>query len=82
MALPLFLKRTLVGLVAAVLLACATPPSPPADGGALPAAVPPPATPKALPDTVASSPALLRGNSRWQPVAWSELPGFENATLW
>jgi membrane-bound lytic murein transglycosylase A len=81
MALPLFLKRTLAGLVAAVLLACATPPSPPAAGGALPAAVPPPATPKALPDTVASSPALLRGNSRWQPVAWSELPGFENDAL-
>jgi membrane-bound lytic murein transglycosylase A len=29
----------------------------------------------------ASLPVLTRGNSRWQPVAWSELPGFDDDKL-
>ena len=78
MALPLFFRRTLVVLVAGVLLACATPPLPlPADSGA----VPPPAPTLTLPDVAVSSTVLVRGNSRWQPVAWTELPGFERDTL-
>jgi membrane-bound lytic murein transglycosylase A len=54
----------------------------PADSGAETALVKPPATsPLVLPDTVATVPALVRGNSRWQPVAWTELPGFDRDTL-
>jgi membrane-bound lytic murein transglycosylase A len=79
MALPLFFRRTLVVLVAGVLLACATPPLPlPADSGAVPL---PPAPTLTLPDVAVSSTVLVRGNSRWQPVAWTELPGFERDTL-
>jgi membrane-bound lytic murein transglycosylase A len=79
---PLFFRRTLVVLVAGVLLACATPPLPlPADSGAVPAGVPPPAPSLTLPDVAASSTVLVRGNSRWQPVAWTELPGFERDAL-
>lgn len=47
-------------------------PAPPVPGGA---SVP------ARPDTGAQGPAQLRGKSRWVPVDWSELPGFENDTL-
>lgn len=83
MAMPLFLKCALTSLVAGLLLACAAPPLPlPADNGSVAAGGTPPATaPSVLPDTVAAVPALVRGNSRWQPVAWTELPGFERDTL-
>lgn len=82
MAPPLFFRRTLVGLVAAALLACGTPPPPAPDRSTAAPGVPQPlAAPWVLPDTVASGPALIRGNSRWQPVAWTELPGFERDTL-
>jgi membrane-bound lytic murein transglycosylase A len=82
MTLSLLLRRTLAGLLAGVLLACATPPLPAPDGSTAAPGVPPPlAAPWALPDTVASGPALIRGNSRWQPVAWTELPGFEGDKL-
>ncbi|PKO60491.1 MAG: transglycosylase [Betaproteobacteria bacterium HGW-Betaproteobacteria-18] len=80
---PLFFQRTLAGLVAGVLLACGTPPLPAPDiSSAAPAGVPQlSAVPLMLPDTAASVPALVRGNSRWLPVAWSELPGFESDAL-
>ncbi|MDI1245531.1 MAG: MltA domain-containing protein [Rhodoferax sp.] len=82
MGLPLFFRRTLAGLAAAALLACATPPQPVPDSGTATPALPlPPAAPGTLFDGKASAPALLRGNSRWQPVAWSELPGFDSDTL-
>ena len=79
----LHFRSALASLAAGLLLACATPPLPlPADRGALPVGVTPPTVaPQALPDTVAAVPALVRGNSRWQPVAWTELPGFERDTL-
>ena len=82
MTLPLFLRRTLTGLLAGVLLACGTPPQPVPDSStAAPGVLQAPAVPLILPDTAASVPALVRGNSRWQPVAWSELPGFERDKL-
>ena len=82
MTLPLLLRRTLAGLLAGVLLACGTPPLPAPDGStAAPGALPGSDTSLRLPDTAASVPALLRGNSRWQPVAWTELPGFERDKL-
>jgi membrane-bound lytic murein transglycosylase A len=82
MSMPLLFRGTLAGLVAGGLLACGTPPLPAPDGGtAAPAVAQPLAAPLMLPDTAASVPALTRGNSRWQPVAWTELPGFEDDTL-
>ena len=82
MALPRFFQRTLIGLVAALLLACGTTPLPAPDSTSTTPVVPPlPAAPGVLSGSVASGPALLRGISRWQPVAWSELPGFENDAL-
>ncbi|MDD3936438.1 MltA domain-containing protein [Rhodoferax sp.] len=82
MTLPLLLRRTLTGLLAGVLLACGTPPQPVPDSStAAPGVLQAPAVPLILPDTAASVPALVRGNSRWQPVAWSELPGFERDKL-
>ncbi|MDD2843426.1 MAG: MltA domain-containing protein [Rhodoferax sp.] len=80
MTTTMFFQRALVGLVAALLLACSTTPLPAPDSGTAAPGVPQTA-PWAPPDAVAFGPALLRGNSRWQPVAWSELPGFENDTL-
>jgi membrane-bound lytic murein transglycosylase A len=82
MTLPPFLQRTLAGLIAAVLLACAAPPPPETEirtsAPSVPQLLP---APSVLPDTVAPGPALMRGNSRWQPVAWTDLPGFENDAL-
>jgi len=76
MMLSLLLRRTLVGLLAGVLLACATPPQPAPDSSTTA-----PGVPLIQPDTAASVPALVRGNSRWQPVAWTELPGFDRDKL-
>lgn len=83
MTLPLFVRSALAGLLAAVLVACGTPPLPvPDSNSATPAGVPQPSAPSlALPDVAASGTALVRGNSRWQPVAWTELPGFERDAL-
>lgn len=82
MTLPLFLRRTLTGLLAGVLLACGTPPQPAPDSSTTaPGVLQAPGVPLILPDSAASVPALVRGNSRWQPVAWSELPGFERDKL-
>jgi membrane-bound lytic murein transglycosylase A len=39
------------------------------------------AAPAFADDGAALAPALLRGKSRWQPVRWSELPGFANDAL-
>jgi membrane-bound lytic murein transglycosylase A len=57
------------------MAACTTPPprpAPPVSGGA---SVP------AQPDTGTQGPAQLRGKSRWVPVAWTDLPGFESDAL-
>ncbi len=83
MVMSMSFRSVLTSLAAALLLGCATSPLPlPAESGTVPTLVRPPATsPLALPDTVASVPALLRGNSRWQPVAWTELPGFDRDAL-
>ncbi|NPC55040.1 murein transglycosylase A [Caenimonas soli] len=69
-----FLCLAIVGMLAA----CGSVPLPPADEvrppvSALPVPLPADATP--LP------PAIVQGKSRWQPVRWSELPGFAEDTL-
>ncbi|MGB4360249.1 MAG: transglycosylase, partial [Rhodoferax sp.] len=82
MTLTRFFQRTLTGLVATLLLACGTTPLPaPDSASAVPGVPQPPTAPWVLPDSVASVPARVRGISRWQPVAWSALPGFESDAL-
>ncbi len=87
MTWPLLFQRALAVVVTGFLLACGVPlpapdsSTPPASGTAaadLPQPIPAPLLP---PDSLASGPALVRGISRWQPVAWSELPGFDSDAL-
>src|SRR5207253_3580318 len=67
------------------LAACSSVPLSPEP--AAPAVVPaapavPQAAPLAVPDDGAPlPPALVRGKARWQPVRWSELPGFADDAL-
>ena len=75
MAKTAFFRCLLAGLVISALVACSTPPP----VQVIPSAQQPSASP--LPDLAASGTALVRGNSRWQPVAWTELPGFGNDAL-
>jgi len=67
-------------LGAALLVACTTAPKPP------PVAEPTPMPPRTeaplpvpgdLSDTAPLPPPVVRGHSRWVPVRWAELPGFE-----
>ena len=61
-----------------MLAACASVPLPPQEPVPAAPAVPAPA-PSAVPppdDGAGLPPALQQGKSRWQPVRWSELPGF------
>jgi membrane-bound lytic murein transglycosylase A len=61
-----------------MLAACGSVPLPPADEVRPPvSAVPVPAPG----DTAALPPAIIQGKSRWQPVRWSELPGFGEDSL-
>jgi membrane-bound lytic murein transglycosylase A len=63
--------------IVGTLAGCGSVPLPPADE--VPAR--PPAAPVAPADTVPPSPPLVQGKSRWQPVPWSELPGFGEDAL-
>lgn len=61
--------------------ASATIPAAPSSAGPLPPAQPtPPATPEAA-DRAAGGAPLLQPRSRWVPVHWSDLPGFEADAL-
>jgi membrane-bound lytic murein transglycosylase A len=62
-----------------MLAACASVPLPPEP--AAPAASPSPGARPAPDDGFALPPPLVHGKSRWQPVRWSELPGFEADAL-
>ena len=75
MAKTAFFRYLLAGWVISALVACSTPPP----VQSMPNAQQPSASP--LPDLAASGTALVRGNSRWQPVAWTDLPGFGNDAL-
>ena len=59
-----------------MLAACGGVPLPPADEVQAPATVAP-----APVDSTPLPPAILHGKSRWQPVRWSELPGFADDPL-
>ncbi len=63
-----------------MLAACASVPLPPADEVAAPPA-PVLAAAASPADQAALPPPLVQGKSRWQPVSWSELPGFAEDTL-
>jgi membrane-bound lytic murein transglycosylase A len=70
-----------------MLAACTSvplPPMQPLPGQAAPAPAPATPTPQAAPlapeDGVLPAP-LVRGKARWQPVRWSELPGFADDAL-
>ncbi|TXT36508.1 MAG: membrane-bound lytic murein transglycosylase A [Comamonadaceae bacterium] len=80
--LKMFLRHTWLLVVAAVLVACG---SPPTIQTPAPVPVEKPPAPAALPAAVSSEvptlPNLQRGTSRWVAVSWSELPGLEADTL-
>ncbi|QTD45602.1 murein transglycosylase A [Ottowia testudinis] len=61
-------------LIVGMLASCAVKP-PPAPPPALPAEPAPPTGPVA--DSSPIGPAIQRARSRWVPVRWAELPGFE-----
>ena len=65
-----------------MLAGCASVPLPPHPPGHAPAPAPPAAAPQPAPvgDPAAAAP-LLQGKSRWLPVRWSELPGFDDDAL-
>ncbi|HSO45154.1 MAG TPA: MltA domain-containing protein [Rhodoferax sp.] len=77
---PLIFRRILLAGVAGVLAACGTVPVPETTSAAAPSGVQQPSASLAKPDA-SSRDAIVRGNSRWQPVAWSELPGFDSDAL-
>jgi membrane-bound lytic murein transglycosylase A len=62
-----------------MLAGCASAPLPPVEPPA--AAAPPPAGANAPDDAPVAAAPLLQPKSRWIPVAWSELPGFEDDAL-
>ncbi|HZY17111.1 MAG TPA: MltA domain-containing protein [Ramlibacter sp.] len=74
--------------IVGMLVGCAAPlpPLPPSSAPPLPGAGPAPRAPAPDPvrpaeDDSPPGAALLQGKSRWQPVPWSELPGFEDDAL-
>lgn len=70
----IFVKRRAWLAMVGVLAGCTTTPTAPP-----PAPVPAPGTTAPTPPPTAAAP-LERENARWQPAAWSELPGWESDT--
>nr|WP_232533356.1 MULTISPECIES: MltA domain-containing protein [Ramlibacter] len=65
-------------LIVGMLAGCASVPLP----EPVPATAPPPAPSAAAPaDEAAPGAPLLQGRSRWVPVRWNELPGFDDDAL-
>jgi len=69
--------RWALAAIVGTLAACGSVPLPPPGAAPLPA---PSATPSPGPAGALGTP-LVQGRSRWWPVAWSELPGFEQDAL-
>jgi membrane-bound lytic murein transglycosylase A len=63
-----------------LLAGCGSVPLPPDDAPPIPAPVPG-ALPGAQPDAAPLPPPILNAKSRWQPVRWSELPGWDADAL-
>jgi membrane-bound lytic murein transglycosylase A len=73
-----------IAAIVGTLAACASVPLPPMQPARVPSApapAPAPATLTAPDDGAPLPPALVHGKSRWQPVRWSELPGFGSDAL-
>jgi membrane-bound lytic murein transglycosylase A len=77
--LQFFLGRPVAALTLALLAACGSVPVS-GPGTSTPEAWPTPAT-TAPGDAVSTGPVLLQRNSRWVPVPWAELPGFDTDAL-
>ncbi len=60
------------------MAACSSPPPLPEPG---PSALPPAATQPRLPDAGPLPAPIAQGKSRWVPVRWADLPGFETDAL-
>lgn len=76
MKLRVLFLAAIVGMVGG----CAAPPLEPQPAAAPPTVVP--SAPSELPDDNAPlPPARVQGKSRWQPVRWSDLPGFDSDAL-
>jgi membrane-bound lytic murein transglycosylase A len=69
--------RGLLWAIVGMLAGCASAPLPPADEVAPVAGVPSPD----LAEAASLPPPLVQGKSRWQPVRWTELPGFADDAL-
>jgi membrane-bound lytic murein transglycosylase A len=69
-----------IALIVGTLAACSSVRLPPV--GEVPGSTPPPAA-EAAPSAPRAplSPALVQGKSRWQPVPWTELPGWRDDAL-
>ena len=67
-----------VAAIVGMLAGCASVPLP--ESGPEVSPTPPVVSPAPAPAPVAGAP-VLQGKSRWQPVAWSELPGFDEDAL-
>ena len=67
-------------LTAGLLAACSTPPRQVPTANVPPSALSKPITGRTA-DTAALPPAMQQGKSRWVPVRWAELPGFEDDPL-
>ena len=76
-----FSRLVATALIVGTLAACGSaPPLPPE--GSEPAPAPAPAAPVAMPDDSAPLPAAIQqGKSRWVPVRWGELPGYDDDAL-
>ncbi len=70
----------ILGTLLALLAACSSTPLPAPPSWSPPAAVPVDA-PAAWSDASPLPPPLASGKSRWVPVRWSELPGFDDDAL-
>ncbi|MGA8784876.1 MAG: MltA domain-containing protein [Polaromonas sp.] len=67
--------------IAALLASCASPPLPPSSPSTYPSAAEPTVSGRRTDDNGPLPPPRVQAKSRWVPVHWAELPGFEDDTL-
>lgn len=67
--------------IAALLASCASPPLPPSSPSTYPSAAEPTVAGRRTDDNGPLPPPRVQAKSRWVPVHWAELPGFEDDTL-
>ncbi len=67
--------------IAALLASCASPPLPPSAPSTYPSGAEPTVSGRRTDDNGPLPPPRVQAKSRWVPVHWAELPGFEDDTL-